>query len=440
MLVTLPFASVQICAAAEPTAPLEPAYAYHGAEPADLPAPESRQPAAAASSSLLPLLGDEARKRGYVLPLPFGVSINYMDMRQNINVDSINFTGLSLDGRNIDCGKDPVCKHAVNNIFANGPVSLDNAFQIGVGHTRESSKTETLKLDAWLLPFMNVYGLVGHTEGHSISQIAVGLKGPNGKEVPLPGMQDLDFRLDFKGTTYGMGTTLVGGVGNWFTVLDANYTQTRFDILDGSIDALTFSPRVGYRFSTPSVDALHLPAGKLNLWVGSMYQDVQQEFKGSLSDLSMPSPMLQNMVNLANQDNNGRFDVKQHLQSPWNVLVGAGLPPQETSAAAFAAGLQRGINNPAVLPQLFEVRASHVLGALPREQVSEFLSGLLIGAEVATLSDTFAGQQAISLVAGSSLTSRYQQAFAAIGREVSAVAGDTAFQTGIRSIAYAVAN
>lgn len=121
-------------------------------------------------------------------------------------------------------------------------------------------------------------------------------------------------------------------------------------------------------------------------------------------------------------------------------LVGAGLPPQETSAAAFAAGLQRGINNPAVLPQLFEVRASHVLGALPREQVSEFLSGLLIGAEVATLSDTFAGQQAISLVAGSSLTSRYQQAFAAIGREVSAVAGDTTFQTGIRSIAYAVAN
>ena len=99
MLVTLPFASVQICAAAEPTAPLEPAYAYHGAEPADLPAPESRQPAAAASSSLLPLLGDEARKRGYVLPLPFGVSINYMDMRQNINVDSRNFTGLSLDGR-----------------------------------------------------------------------------------------------------------------------------------------------------------------------------------------------------------------------------------------------------------------------------------------------------------------------------------------------------
>ncbi|MEH0888657.1 2-dehydro-3-deoxygalactonokinase, partial [Enterobacter sp. UNJFSC 003] len=62
-------------------------------------------------------------------------------------------------------------------------------------------------------------------------------------------------------------------------------------------------------------------------------------------------------------------------------LIGAGLPPQENSADAFAAGLERGLNTPAILPQLFEVRASHVLGTLPREQVSEFLSGLLIGAE-----------------------------------------------------------
>ncbi len=121
-------------------------------------------------------------------------------------------------------------------------------------------------------------------------------------------------------------------------------------------------------------------------------------------------------------------------------LVGAGLPEQTPSPEAFAAGLERGIASPAVLPQLFEVRASHVLGNLPREQVSEFLSGLLIGAEVATLSDAFAGQQAITLVAGSSLTSRYRQAFHAIGRDVAAVEGDTAFQAGIRSIAHAVAN
>ncbi|WP_336216415.1 2-dehydro-3-deoxygalactonokinase [Enterobacter sp. P82] len=121
-------------------------------------------------------------------------------------------------------------------------------------------------------------------------------------------------------------------------------------------------------------------------------------------------------------------------------LVGAGLPAQETSPAAFTAGLERGLASPDVLPKLFEVRASHVLGNLPREQVSEFLSGLLIGAEVATMRDFVPSGQAITIVAGSALTSRYQQAFHAIGRDVAVISGDTAFQAGIRSIAHAVAN
>ncbi|WP_202815647.1 2-dehydro-3-deoxygalactonokinase, partial [Enterobacter kobei] len=121
-------------------------------------------------------------------------------------------------------------------------------------------------------------------------------------------------------------------------------------------------------------------------------------------------------------------------------LVGAGLPEQKSSPEAFAAGLARGNACPVVLPQLFEVRASHVLGDLPREQVSEFLSGLLIGAEVASMRDFIAHEQAITIVAGASLTSRYEQAFRAVGLTVSTVPGDTAFQAGIRSIAHAVAN
>ena len=295
----------QTWAATDSDSTLTPLYGYQDDSQAT---PLPAKPAAAApeeSHSVLPFLGDEARKRGYVLPLPFGVNVNYMNIRQNIDVDSINFNGLSLKGH-----------------------SLDNAFKINVGNTRERSKTETVKLDAWLLPFMNVYGLVGYTDGHSVSQIGVDVLGPHGHSIPLAPkyknqLQNLAFQLDFKGTTYGVGTTLVGGIGNWFTAFDANYTQTRFDILDGSIDAFTISPRIGYRFNTPGNDTLHLPSGKLNLWVGTMYQDVQQEFKGSLSDLTMPSAALQDMVNLANKDNKGRFDVKQHLSSPWNVLVGA---------------------------------------------------------------------------------------------------------------------
>ena len=120
-------------------------------------------------------------------------------------------------------------------------------------------------------------------------------------------------------------------------------------------------------------------------------------------------------------------------------LVGAGLPEQVSAPGAFNAGLERGLHSPDILPRLFEVRASHVLGSLPREQVSEFLSGLLIGAEVATLSERFRDPQ-VTIVGGEALANRYQQALSAIGRQTTVVSGDNAFQTGVRSIIHAVAN
>ena len=121
-------------------------------------------------------------------------------------------------------------------------------------------------------------------------------------------------------------------------------------------------------------------------------------------------------------------------------LIGAGLPEQQAAPAAFHAGLARGLAAPAVLPQLFETRAAHLLGALAREQVSEYLSGLLIGAEVASMRAFIADEQAIAIVAGPSLSARYQQAFQLLGRQVTTVSGDDAFLAGIRSIVHAVAN
>ncbi|WP_099706659.1 MULTISPECIES: hypothetical protein [unclassified Erwinia] len=288
----------QIWDAAAATTP--PASIYHyQADPSSAAIKPANHQVKKTTSSVLPFWGDEARQRGYDLPEPFGVNVNYMNMRQNINVESIKFSGLAL-----------------------GPIPLDNAFSLNAGHTRERSKTETLKLDTWLLPFLNVYGLVGHTDGHSVSNVSVGINMPGGGTLRPDSLQNLKFQLDFKGTTYGAGTTLVGGIDNWFTSLDANYTQTRFNILDGSIDAFTLSPRIGYRFTTPGIDRIHLPSGKLSVWVGSMYQNVQQQFKGSLNDLHMPSADLRQLLALANGEGHGRFDVKQHLQSPWNALVG----------------------------------------------------------------------------------------------------------------------
>jgi hypothetical protein len=259
-------------------------------------------------SSTFPIWGDEARARGYSIPLPFGANLSYMNIRQNIDVDSITFSGLKLGDHLIP----------------------SDMFNIAVGQTRQRSETENLRLDMWVFPFLNIYGLMGYTKGSSLSQVSVDadpsrytgidkiIASSVHKLHDNGTLQDIDFALDFEGRTWGTGFTLAGGYKNWFTLVDTNYTRTEFDILDGKISAVTVSPRVGYRFEMPGISG----PSHLSIWVGAMYQNVDQEFKGNLSDLHMP-PELQPLISSVNVDDQGRFDVKQHLSSPWNTLIGA---------------------------------------------------------------------------------------------------------------------
>ncbi len=280
---------------------------------------------------VLPLWGREARKQGYDLPEPFGLSFNYMSIHQNIDVDKISFSGLAL-----------------------GPAILPSTlFDIAVGKTQQYSATKTLRLDAWILPFMNVYGILGKTRGGSRSTVSVD-SDPSKQRDPLTkgiaeiihgmkergDLKDLDFRLNFHGTTWGAGTILAGGYKHWFGLIDMNYTSTQFDILDGSINAFTLSPRVGYRFSLAGAGTFFSDESQLSIWGGSMYQNVQQEFKGHLSDLRMPAK-LQELMKIADQQGKGYFDVRQHLESPWNILLGTNLAFNRNFGITLEAGFEK---------------------------------------------------------------------------------------------------
>lgn len=247
------------------------------------------------SSSLLPFFSELAE--GYDLPAPYGVGVNHMAIRQGIQIDSISFSGMKL-----------------------GSLPVERLIEIWAGRTRQKSYTETIRLDVWMLPFMNVYGVAGRTKGHSVSDVSIRTPVFTGGAFPSGKTQDLNFRLNYKGNTYGTGVTLAGGMNNMFMSLDANYTQTRFDVLDGHINAMTLTPRVGYRFSLP--ETAYFPVGSLSIWVGSMYQDVQQDFRGKLSRLFLPSPALQQWLNRVNKNGDARFEIRQHLKHPWNIMTG----------------------------------------------------------------------------------------------------------------------
>ncbi|HAS8503317.1 TPA: TonB-dependent receptor [Vibrio vulnificus] len=223
-----------------------------------------------ADSFSLPIWKEDAEALGYTLPKPIGFNLSYMTMEQGINVDSIVLQGLDFIQLNADPGK-------------------------------QYTEVLTLRADVWLLPFLNLYGLVGKLDGYSTTDVNLTVGSFLSTKIQ-------DFRLDLDGYTTGFGAVLVGGYENWFALVDASFTQSRLTVIDGTIDAIVISPRVGYDFNRHGTP--------LRIWAGAMYQDVEQTLKGSLSDLGLPS----SLTSLLPSD--ARFEVQQHLQTPWNPIVG----------------------------------------------------------------------------------------------------------------------
>ena len=91
--------------------------------------PPSAAPAPA-KKSFLPLLAEEATKRGIELPLPFGAGLVYYHLDRAIAISDVRV------GRN-----------------GAPPTSVSQFAQLS---SSSNVDNENLKLDAWLLPFLNL--------------------------------------------------------------------------------------------------------------------------------------------------------------------------------------------------------------------------------------------------------------------------------------------
>lgn len=114
-------------------------------------------------------------------------------------------------------------------------------------------------------------------------------------------------------------------------------------------------------------------------------------------------------------------------------LIGKGLPAQQADEAAFEQGLEKGLAQPSLISELFAARAARVIGALAATSVSDYLSGLLIGAEVATLGQRYR-TSGVTLVGDPALNARYSRAMRARGMTVNSCSGDEALLGGMARI------
>ena len=224
-------------------------------------------------SNFLPILGQAACARGYVLPRPFGISIGYMHQDQPFDV---------------------------GDVFVNG-VDVKTPGVAVVDEVQNEESTYTLRFDAWILPFWNVYGILGRTSGDANGPLQIDLEPVFPNLCRLPGNDcsvDTTFRLKYKADVVGYGTTIAGGYKNFFGMVDYNRTRADLDISMTDARATVISSRMGWN-------------GKLGgftgvLWVGAMYQDIAQV-------LDLQLDIGDSMLDVS---------IDQATQAPWNYLVG----------------------------------------------------------------------------------------------------------------------
>ena len=104
--------------------------------------------------------------------------------------------------------------------------------------------------------------------------------------------------------------------------------------------------------------------------------------------------------------------------------------------AAFADGLARAQKPGGLLHHLFTIRTDGLFAKLAPEAAASFLSGLLIGHEVAAADAAFPAREII-IVGSEQLASPYRAAITASGRGVRVIAGEEAVGAGLWRLARA---
>ena len=170
------------------------------------------------------------------LPKPYGIGFDLFTLNQDYAIKSLAF---ELPGVTID---DP------------SVIRVSNA----LNHV-------DLKADAWIFPFLNVFGVAGKV--HARTPVDIGaISIPN---VPAGVLDELVIR--YSGEVYGGGLTLAYGGEHWFTSVTGTYAETSLSgDFDSDVTSRSWQPRLG------------LVNGPWVFWVGGMFLEIEENHAGAI--------------------------------------------------------------------------------------------------------------------------------------------------------------
>jgi hypothetical protein len=231
-------------------------------------------------SDFLPIWGKAACERGYVLPRPFGISLNFMHQNQAFDV---------------------------GDIFING-VDVKTPGVAVVNEVQNDASTYTLRFDAWIMPFWNVYGILSRTRGETTGPLMLDLDPVFPLLCAKPGNDcstHVDLVVDTVGDVLGYGTTVAGGYKDFFGMIDYNRTRADIDIFSNDAIAKVTSARIGWNGQLGGFTGV--------LWVGAMYQDIANilEVPVDIGDDVLEVELDQSVQNPVNFVFGGQWDINR---------------------------------------------------------------------------------------------------------------------------------
>lgn len=228
----------------------------------------------------LPFLAKKIQKRGIELPLPYGLMMNYIRQTGKLKMSDLAIAVGDRDFVPLDF------------------VTFDNIENV--------TNTENIKFDAWVLPFLNVYGLYARSQTDS--------------KIPMTFPFNFDIKVSPDVNTYGLGTVFAYRFNSYFTVLNYNWTWSDVSTIDRTLKGTVFSARVGRVFDLPR--KYH----NISVSIGAQHQYVDRYTEGSLKVSQLFAGLdpdnLQNVKNeIADAANNWYDDLSKPQQVVVNKLV-----------------------------------------------------------------------------------------------------------------------
>lgn len=183
---------------------------------------------------------------GAEFPKPYGVAGSMYTQRQSMDITSIKFGNLLLED-------------------GNGVINF------GESNIKNTVISQQLRADVWVLPFVNVFGMVGRVSTFNQINLNVNLNPPPGS----PSQEDLElFRVrtlaNLNGIVAGVGTVVAGGYGDFFANVNITFARTFLEEVNSVQKSFVTFPMVGVRTFA-------------NVFVGVIYQGTDAVNRGQFT-------------------------------------------------------------------------------------------------------------------------------------------------------------